>query len=410
MTRKKGCGTLIRRGDKWNLVLSGGDGKRQWHSLGKCIDKIEADLKSDEFLKELRKGELLEQAKAKAIGLTLKNVWMAFKGKADCGLVTLAGYDTKWRNFLSFIKLLHPDIESTAQLNQSIGHRYVEWLSLKAIGPDTVKRHLRWVGFILRTVTGEDPFKSVPSPKVTEKAVRKGFSPADLDAMRKVFEDGQIECLYKSEMEAAHYIALNTGLRLEDTCLLLWDSVDWGKMFIKAVPEKTKRYGTEVTIPITLELECVLRKAEGWKHDAFVLPSLAKRYKGNPCGVSQDYCWLLRKAGIVTTQKRNGRIGQTLKSFHSLRHTFVSRLAERGISPLVIQSMSGHSTMLMTERYSHIGIEAKRKALGEESSVKKETAPTNESIAKKKLDAIKTLLGSKKNRTPLEEALLDLLE
>ena len=98
-----------------------------------------------------------------------------------------------------------------------------------------------------------------------------------------------------------------------------------------------------------------------------------------------------------------------LKSFHSLRHTFVSRLAEKGISPLVIQSMSGHTTMAMTERYSHIGLEAKRKALGEEISFGKKDSPPDESATQKKLDAVKTLLRSKKDRTPLEEALLTLL-
>lgn len=406
MARAKGKGQLVRRGTIWHLVIQV-EGKPKWHSLGECQDEIEADVKADEFLKEIRRGECIEKAKAKAIGLKLKAVWTAFKTKADCGSVTLMGYDAKWRNFLSFLAECHPEIESTQQLTLAMGHQYVEWLGKKAIGSDTVKRHLRWVGFILRNVTCEDPFKRVPSPKVTEKAVRRSFSDADLEAMRKVFEDASIECLYKPEMEAAHYIALNTGLRLEDTCLLAWDSVNWEKMLVKAVPEKTKRFGTEVSIPITNVLGNVLRKAETWRRNEFVLPNLVKRYKGNPCGVSQDYCWLLRKAGIVTTQRREGRVGQTIKSFHSLRHTFVSRLAERGVSPLVIQSMSGHSTMLMTERYSHIGLDAKRKALGE--AVETAVPPMEESATKKKLEAVKTLLETKKDKTPLETALLALL-
>jgi len=83
--------------------------------------------------------------------------------------------------------------------------------------------------------------------------------------------------------------------------------------------------------------------------------------------------------------------------------------AEKGVSPLVIQSMSGHTTMAMTERYSHIGLDAKRRALEEKAEPGKETQPPDESSTKKKLDAVKMLLESKKDRTPLEEALLALL-
>ena len=403
MTRGKGNGSLVLRGDIWNLVLSGKDGKREWFRLGKCKNQAEAEVKAEMFLDELRKGESLDNAKVKVLGVPLKNAWGIFKGKADCGAVTLKGYEIKWKNFLNFLKLTHPELSGTDQLNQGIGQHYLEWLGEKAFGPDTARRHLRWAGYILRVVAGEDPFKNIPSPKTTEKSLRNGFSSEELEAIRKVFENEQIQCLYKPEMEAAHYIALNTGLRLEDTCLLAWASVDWTRMVVTATPEKTKRYRTTVSIPITPELESVLRRAEGWKQDTFVLPSMAKRYKGNPSGISQDYTWILEKAGVVTTQKRKWRLAQILKSFHSLRHTFVSRLAERGVSPLVIQSMSGHSTMLMTERYSHIGLEAKRKALAGSTAPSTEAAAQESSVkpsiqetsAQQKLEALKVLLKGK---------------
>jgi integrase len=193
--------------------------------------------------------------------------------------------------------------------------------------------------------------------------------------------------------------------------MLKWENVDLIHKALNVDPLKTRRYDQHLSIPIDTALEAVLQRAKSWDDETgYVCPKLAANYQRDvPC-ISADYTWLLKKAGIVTSIKKEGMKAQTLHSFHSLRHTFVSRLAEKGVSTLVIQSMTGHTTTAMTERYSHIGIDAKRKALGEESSVKKETDPTDESIAKKKLDAIKTLLGSKKNRTPLEEALLDLLE
>jgi integrase len=141
--------------------------------------------------------------------------------------------------------------------------------------------------------------------------------------------------------------------------------VDSDKKLLTVKPRKTARYDRVVTIPIVPELEAVLGKAEGWKDGSgYVCPNVADRYTRNSNGVKQDYEWLLRKAGLKTSLERKGMRAVPLKTFHSLRHTFISRLAEKGVSPLVIQSMTGHTTNAMTERYSHIGLDAKRRALG----------------------------------------------
>jgi integrase len=48
---------------------------------------------------------------------------------------------------------------------------------------------------------------------------------------------------------------------------------------------------------------------------------------------------------------------------HDLRHLFTSRAQEAGMNPLLVQDMLGHSTLDMTRRYTHLGIEAKREAM-----------------------------------------------
>ena len=100
------------------------------------------------------------------------------------------------------------------------------------------------------------------------------------------------------------------------------------------------------------------------------------------------------------------------KSFHSLRHCFISKLAEKGISPLIIQSLSGHSTIAMTTRYSHIGLEAKRKALGdgdaEESTPTVKASAESKDATNAKLEAVRVLLEGRTN-DPLAAALLALL-
>ncbi len=39
--------------------------------------------------------------------------------------------------------------------------------------------------------------------------------------------------------------------------------------------------------------------------------------------------------------------------FHDLRHTFATRLAQKGVDPYKVQRLLGHKTGLMTQRYAH---------------------------------------------------------
>ena len=50
-------------------------------------------------------------------------------------------------------------------------------------------------------------------------------------------------------------------------------------------------------------------------------------------------------------------------TFHSLRHSFASQLVETGPPLSVVKELLGHSTLKMTERYSHVGPGLARRAI-----------------------------------------------
>jgi len=49
--------------------------------------------------------------------------------------------------------------------------------------------------------------------------------------------------------------------------------------------------------------------------------------------------------------------------FHDLRHHAITELAESAASDSVIRSIAGHVSQKMLEHYSHVRLEAKRRAL-----------------------------------------------
>ena len=49
--------------------------------------------------------------------------------------------------------------------------------------------------------------------------------------------------------------------------------------------------------------------------------------------------------------------------FHDLRHTAIAKLAEQGVPDSTMKALAGHVHEKMLERYSHIRMAAKRKAV-----------------------------------------------
>ena len=61
--------------------------------------------------------------------------------------------------------------------------------------------------------------------------------------------------------------------------------------------------------------------------------------------------------------KQPGDGGEFGFRFHELRHCAISPLAEFGASGSAMMAIAGHTSRRMLERYSHVRMEAKRKAV-----------------------------------------------
>jgi len=141
-----------------------------------------------------------------------------------------------------------------------------------------------------------------------------------------------------------------TGARLGDVANMQWSAIDLEEKLIRFAPSKTKK---PVIIPLHPQLERELLKKPG-VGKAFLFPSLAGKGTGGAHGLSGRFAAIMDKAGIERKiiQHANGRALSNL-SFHSLRHSFNSALANAGVSQEIRQKLTGHASAETNKLYTH---------------------------------------------------------
>ncbi|MBO4724926.1 MAG: site-specific integrase, partial [Firmicutes bacterium] len=85
-------------------------------------------------------------------------------------------------------------------------------------------------------------------------------------------------------------------------------------------------------------------------------PGLAENYERDPANVSAKVGRIFERAEISTSVKQKGwSKARPVASYHSLRHSFITRAIEAGVAAPIVRALVGHSTAAMTDRYTHVG-------------------------------------------------------
>ena len=141
--------------------------------------------------------------------------------------------------------------------------------------------------------------------------------------------------------------ALNTGSRIGDVFSLRWQNVDLDKGLINMFSQKTQKV---CVVPINRDVRRIL---EFWllgRKNGFVFYN---QKTGEPF-VDLD-------AGLQLACEKAEISGVT---WHTLRHTFASRLLERGVDIMTVKELLGHSSVTVTMRYTHSNLTSKVVAVG----------------------------------------------
>lgn len=184
---------------------------------------------------------------------------------------------------------------------------------------------------------------------------------------REPFTTDQIRALLKAadaEWYGVILLGYYSALRLRDITDLEWSSIHGDTL--KLQPRKTKRTGKKVTIPLHPEFLQWLKKQPRGIGKAKLFPSLAGRPTGGQHALSGRFAAIMEAAGVKGQIRRTGG-GKGRKtsslSFHSLRHTMISELANAGVSAELRKKLSGHADDASHSTYTHHELETMRAAV-----------------------------------------------
>jgi len=161
-------------------------------------------------------------------------------------------------------------------------------------------------------------------------------------------------------------LALNAGMRDAEIRNLTWLQVDFEKQFLTVGRAKTEA-GEGRTIPLNSILLPALLDHARWYTRRFGMTK--PEWYLFPFGKSKHLDPTRPMTSLKTVWTNIKEKANITGRWHDNRHTLITELAESGAGDQTIMDIAGHVSRQMLARYSHIRMDAKRKAL--EAIVKK---------------------------------------
>ena len=363
----------------WYCAFTLPDGRRTFRST-KITDRKQAwevCLQFEKSAEQGRSGNFTEAQARKVLNNILENT-----GQAPMQSETIHDYFTNWVNGKELANK-----PRTAERYRIVVEKFLASLGQKAhrpLGALTVRdlenfRNLSMdEGKAPKTITVEIKILRIVL-NVARRQGRITVNPAEavelpkvVSHTRDVFTPEQVRMLLAAandEWQTAILAGFYLGARLMDVVNLTWENVDLAGGVITYEQRKT---GKTVTAPLHPDLKNHLFKLAGDNPRAPLCPTLQKRSVGGRKGLSQTFMLILRDAGIGQQQvKGKGKQGRMFSklSFHSLRHTFTSALANANVPAEVRQRLTGHADAATHQKYTHLELQPLQAAIATLPSV-----------------------------------------
>lgn len=178
-----------------------------------------------------------------------------------------------------------------------------------------------------------NPLKNIRKPSGSKERDRR-LLPGEYEVIKLALAtSGNIYAL------PAFELAIETALRQGMLFELRWEWVDLSRRVIR-IPicyRQTANKGVPVAVPLS-------------KHAAYVLGEMPRAISGKVFDCT---------ANSVSTiwKRRMKELGISNLRWHDLRHEAASRMSEKGMHPLQIAACTGHKSLNMLRRYTHLKAE-----------------------------------------------------
>lgn len=211
---------------------------------------------------------------------------------------------------------------------------------LKEVSANTVRLELAFLSVVFEQCRKEwgfavsNPVRQIRMPKPGKPRQRR-LEAGEEDALLAACKASRAFYLHSFVV-----LAIETGMRSGEMLAMRWEHVNFEKRTVFLPDTKN---GTPRTVPLSTRalgaIHALPRSINGWLFSSGYL-SIHKAFK-------------LAVTKAQATHPENVRFLQGLR-FHDLRHEAVTRLFEKGLNPIEVGMVSGHKTLSMLQRYTHL--------------------------------------------------------
>jgi len=355
----------------WYCAYTLPDGQRTFRST-KQTDRKAAwaeCLKLEKAADQARRGELVEAQARKILDDILETV-----GEGPIRTQTVAEFFNRWmagKQLAKKARTAERYRKVVAEFLKAIGDRAAKPLASlcpadverfrderfrQGVSAATLKLDLKLIRGVFNAARRQalilhNPAEAVDLPLAAHQK-RDVFTAADVRALLDVAT---------GEWRTAIYLGYYLGGRLGDMLSLRWSDVDLNAGVIFYHQGKT---GKGVEVPIHPDLEAHLLELAGDDPQGHLCPTLAGVPIGGRSGLSKRFAAIMAQAGIDQRQVQSSECRKfSALSYHSLRHSFSSALANAGVSADVRMKLTGHKSLEVHQRYTHVQLEPLKQAI-----------------------------------------------
>lgn len=322
-----------------------------------------ADVKKELMMRKMV--QLENQGKTSSNGITL-NKWMERYLNNEVHLQLKPSTLTMYRMIAQRYILPHIGYSLVSGITPATVREMVDVLNRKEFAPNTIAGAVRLLSSALNRAQDEGLIARNPCRNIRlgqqEQKEQRVLTKAEQEHIR------QIAC---EKNYPAIIMGLYTGMRLGEICALRWEDIDWERQTIsvRRTAQRVSKTTPAAHEPKT-EITIGTPKSHTSRRVIPLMPRLLEMLKTQKKMSVSTY--------IVSADNRPAdprQLQRQLKSvvsqlqleevhFHTLRHTFATRLLELGTDVKTVSVLLGHSSARITlDFYAHSLLDQQRMAV-----------------------------------------------